>query len=302
MKFETKYIWLDGGFVPWEKAKVHVLTHALHYGTGIFEGIRCYMTPKGPALFRMKEHIDRFFSGMKALSMPKKISKLVLKKAILELIRKNKLTDCYIRPYAFYGYGRIGPDPVGSTVSIALIAVPLKDYLPSRQIKVKTAPFQRINSTATVPGQKISGMYFNAALASMWAHRNNADEALMIDSKGYVAEGAAENLFCVKNGMLITPESSDILEGITRNSIIKMVTDLGLKIQVKKMRIADILKMDEAFFTGTAVEIHPIGKVNGKNIGNGKTGSITELIRQEYGRLVHGGIKKYRKWLTLVGL
>lgn len=304
MSFEVKTIWLNGKFIRWEDAKVHILTHALHYGTAIFEGARCYDTKRGPALFRLKEHIDRFFLGMKALYMPVNFSKNEIKNAILETVRRNKLKDCYVRPFAFYGYGNVGVNPKGRGVEVAIIAVPFKDYLPPKPITVKIPPFLRINSAATVRGRKISGMYYNAALSGIWANKHNADEALMLDAAGNIAEGASSNVFCVKKTKtgitLVTPESEDILEGITRDTILKMAKDLGLKTKIKRVTPREFLKMDEAFFTGTAIEIHPIGKLNNKKIGDGAVGEITSLLRNYYQKIVHGEIPKYRRWLAFV--
>ncbi len=300
VSMETKKIWMDGKFVNWPDAKVHVMTHAIHYGTGIFEGIRCYPTQHGGALFRLRDHIKRFFASAAALSMKFEFSMRDIENAVLDSVRENGEMDAYVRPFAFYGYGRIGPNPRGAKTHVLIMVVSLKEYLGKKVIHVKTPPFQRIQSRALVPGTKISGSYFNAALASMWANQNGADEALMLDSAGYVAEGAAENLFVVKNGKIFTPQSSDILKGITRDTLIKTSRENGFKIHEKRIKLSDLYKADEAFFTGTAVEVHAIGKVNGKKIGSGKKGPITETIQRFYQKLVRGEIPKYHKWLSEV--
>lgn len=278
------------------------MTHAIHYGTAVFEGIRSYPRNERSVLFRLHDHIKRFFLSTKALSMKFSFTPKDLEKAILQTVRANGETDAYVRPFAFYGYGRIGPNPRGAKVHVAILVVPLKGYLGKAVIHVKTPPFRRIQAEALAQGTKISGSYFNAALSSMWAYQHGADEALMLDSEGYVAEGAAENLFLVKKGELITPKSSDILKGITRDTIMKISGDLGLSVREKRVTLRELYRADETFFTGTAVEIHSIGKINGRKIGTGKRGPVTEKIQSFYQTLVRGEIPKYRKWITPVSL
>lgn len=295
----TKLIWMDGRFVKWEYAKVHVLTHALHYGSAVFEGIHSYNTREGAAVFRLNEHIDRLFFSANALSMRLTFSKEKIKKAIKQLIEKNKLGDGYIRPLVYYSYGNVGVFPKDISTNIAIVTIPWGNYY-SKNLSIMTSKYRRHSPKSTVFGAKISGNYANSILAMHEARKKSYDEALMLDENGYVSEGPAENIFIVKNNELLTPSSRSALHGITRNSILKISKDLGIKAYEKKITLKDVKKSNELFFCGTATEVAPIISVDNKKIGNGEVGKITTLLRNKYYEIVKGKDKKYEKWLTYV--
>ncbi|MBI2547045.1 MAG: branched-chain amino acid transaminase [Candidatus Aenigmarchaeota archaeon] len=293
----TKFIWMDGKFVKWKDAKVHVLTHALHYGTAVFEGIHSYKTGKGTAIFRLDEHIDRLFHSANALSMHLRFTKNQLKNSIKKLIKKNKIGDGYIRPLAYYGYGDVGVFPRNVHVNTAIITVPWEHYY-SKDLRVMTSKYERHSEKSTVFGAKISGNYANSVLAMHEARKKGYDEALMLDNEGYVAEGPAENIFLVKNGDLITPDSRSSLHGITRNSIMAISKDMGIDAYEKKVSLNEVKNADELFYCGTATEIAPVVSIDNKKIGNGKAGRITLMIRDKFYSIVRGKESKYKKWLA----
>ena len=295
----TKFIWMDGRIVKWKDAKVHIMTHAIHYGSAVFEGIHSYKTGKGTVVFRLNDHVDRLFHSAKALSMKLKFTKSQLKNAIKKLIKINKISDAYIRPLAYYSYGNIGVYPQGVPVSVAIIIVPWEHYY-SKNLRVKISKYIRHSERSSVFGAKISGNYANSVLAMYEVRKKGFDEALMLDEKGYVAEGPAENIFIVKNKKLITPISRSALHGITRRSILKLSKDIGIKAYEKRVRINELKNADELFFCGTATEIAPIASIDGKKIGDGKIGEITFKIKNKYYDITIGKDKKYRKWLAYV--
>ena len=295
----TKFVWIDGKFVRWKDAKVHVLTHSLHYGSAVFEGIHSYKTNDGAAIFRLDEHITRLFYSANALSMKLKFTKQQLKNTIKKIIKINKLSDAYIRPLAFYGYGNIGVFPKDIPVDIAIITIPWEHYY-SKDLNIATSKYARHSEKSTVFGAKISGNYANSILAMYEARKKGYDEALMLDDEGFVAEGPAENIFLVKNKKLITPSSKSALHGITRNTILKISRNIGIKAFEKKVTLDEVKNADELFFSGTATEIAPIISVDGKMIGNGKSGEITLKIRNKFYDIVRGKDKKYSEWLTYV--
>ncbi len=293
----SKFIWMNGKFVNWNVAKVHVLTHALHYGSAVFEGIHSYKTGKGTAIFRLDEHVDRLFHSANALSMNLNFTKNKLKNAIKKLIKKNKIGDGYIRPLAYYGYGNVGVFPKDVPVNIAIITVPWKHYY-SKDLRVMTSKYERHSEKSTVFGAKISGNYANSILAMHEARKKGYDEALMLDNEGFVAEGPAENIFLVKNGDLITPNSRSSLHGITRNSIITISKGIGINAYEKKVKLNEVKNADELFYCGTATEIAPVVSIDNKKIGNGKAGRITSIIRDKFYSIVRGNDSKYKKWLA----
>lgn len=294
----SKFVWMDGKFVKWEDAKVHILTHALHYGSAVFEGIHSYKTGKGAAIFRLDEHIERLVYSANALSMKIKFSKGQIKSAIKGLININSLSDAYIRPLAYYGYGSIGVFPKDIPTNLAIVAVPWAQRYYSGNLKIMTSKFARHSEKSTVFGAKISGNYANSILAMHEARKKGYDEALMLDEAGFVSEGPAENIFIVKNGELITPDSKSALHGITRNSILKISKSLGISTYEKKVTLNEVKNADELFFSGTAVEISPIKSVDNKRIGSGETGEITARIKGKFYDAVRGKVKEYSKWLT----
>lgn len=297
---KVKKIWLDGKFVDLEKAKIHVLTHTLHYGGGAFEGIRAYETDKGPAVFRLKDHIKRLFYSAKVLGMKIPFSPKEIENAILKLIKINKVKECYIRPIAFYGYGKMVLNPKGAPVNLAIAIWPWEKLLGEKPVKVKISSYIRIHPKSTVVDAKICGHYVNSILATLEAQKAGFDEALFLDYEGFVAEGPGENIFIVKDKKIFTPEKGSILPGITRDTVLKICSDLGITAKEKRISLEELKNADEAFFVGTAAEITPIAKINDTLINNGKVGEITQKIRKLYQRIIHGKEKKYLYWLTFV--
>ena len=298
------FIWYDGRLVPWRDATTHVLTHSLHYGLAVFEGVRAYKTPAGTGIFRLKEHTDRLFNSAKVFMMEMPYSREQLMEAQREVVRANKLESCYLRPLAFYGSEKIGVSPKGASVHVSIAAWPWGAYLGEegllKGIRVKTSSFQRHHINVSMVRTKTSGHYVNSILANMEATRDGYDEALLLDTQGFVAEGAGENLFIVKDGQLVEPEMVSGLTGITRATVIELARDLGLTVASRPMTRDDVYLADEAFFTGTAAEITPIRELDGRAIGAGRRGPVTERIQDLFFDVVNGRAEKYRHWLTLV--
>ena len=296
-----QYVWFDGKFMPFEDAKVHFLTHSLQYGSGIFEGIRAYETGKGPEIFRLDDHISRFLRTAKTYSMNLGYGKGQLRKAIIDLVRKNKLESCYIRPFAFYNDTRIGLDTAGKKISVAIAAIPFGNYFENKDkgISCKVSSWKRINSEILPPHAKGSGNYMNSIIASQEAKEDGADEAIMLTMDGYVAEGPGENIFLVSENKLITPSGeSDILMGITRDSLLKIAESTGIVTEEREIHREELYTADEVFFSGTAAELTPITKVDGRKIGSGKTGPITKLLSGKFSEIVHGKDEEFFSWLT----
>jgi len=298
------FIWYDGKMVPWRDATTHVLTHSLHYGLAVFEGVRAYKTAAGTGIFRLKEHTDRLFNSAKVFMMEIPYSREQLAEAQREVVRANKLESCYLRPLAFYGSEKMGVSPKGASVHVAIAAWPWGAYLGEegllKGIRVKTSSFQRHHINVSMVRSKTSGHYVNSILANMEATRDGYDEALLLDTQGFVAEGAGENLFIVRNGQLIEPQMVSGLTGITRATVIELARDLGLAVASRPMTRDDVYLADEAFFTGTAAEITPIRELDGRTIGAGCRGPVTERIQTLFFDVVNGRAGKYRHWLTLV--
>jgi len=295
---ETKYIWKNGKFIAWAKATTHILSHGLQYGTGFFEGIRSYPTPEGETIFRLQPHVERIFHSAQALGMKLPWNKKQIAEAIIATARKNKVSDCYIRPYAFYGYQKVGPNPADSPVDMIIACIPLKDYLKRDFIKVTLAPLARIAPSSAPHGTKISGMYYHAALSGLYAWKRGFDEAIVLDHKGYVAEGAAENLYMVKHGKIYTPPADTILPGITRDTLMTLCKDMGIPIQEKRLTLKMLQDADEVFFSGTAVELHSIGQIEKKKLP--RKNPITKELCAHYMDVVHGKVGKYKRWLTWI--
>ena len=299
------FIWYDGKLVKWRDATTHVLTHSLHYGLATFEGVRAYNTPAGTQIFRLADHTQRWMNSSKIYLMDLPFSKEELMAAQKEVVRANKLESCYLRPLAFYGSEKMGVSPVGATVHVAIAAWPWGAYLGEeaieKGIRVKTSSYTRHHVNVNMPRAKFSGTYANSILANREAVSHGYDEALLLDVDGYVAEGAGENLFIVKDGGLIEPEMGSALIGITRASIIELAGDLGLKVHARRMTRDDIYIADEAFFTGTAAEVTPIRELDGRAIGAGKRGPVTAKLQKAFFDAVNGKNRKYAKWLTPVG-
>ncbi len=297
---ETEYIWMNGSLVPWRDAKIHVLTHTLHYGGGVFEGIRCYNTERGTAIFRLKDHTERFFSGAKTLRMKVPYSKDEINEAIKKTVRKNRVNEGYIRPLIYYGYGKMGLNPTGASINVAIAVWPWGAYLGEDAVNVKIPDIIRIHPQTTDTGAKITGNYANSILASLEIREAGYDEALLLDYRGNIAEGPGENFFIVKDSKLFTPPSGNVLSGITRDSIIKIAGDEGMEVEERVLTPSDVKDADEAFFTGTAAEITSIRTIDDVVIGDGNIGPITHKLRSIYLDTVRGKIERYREWLDLV--
>ncbi len=296
----VEYIWMDGEMVKWENAKVHALTHALHYGTGVFEGIRAYDTEEGPAVFRLEEHVERFLDSAKITGMNLDYSKDELIEAVEKTITENGLESCYIRPLAFRGYESLGLSTEDVPVETLIAAWPWGAYLGEDAIKngvdVKISTWTRHHPNIVPTKAKATGNYINSVMAKQEAVRDGYDEAIMLNHEGYVAEGSGENVFIVRDGDLITPPDSDVLEGITRNSVIEVARDLGYTVKEKEVSRDQLVRAEEAFFTGTAAEVTPIRSVDGKQISDGR-GDITEDIQTAFWDIAEGKNKNYTEWL-----
>ncbi len=297
-------IWYDGKLVPWREATTHVLTHSLHYGLACFEGLRAYKTANGTAIFRLKEHTERWMNSAHIFIMKMPYDKETLMAAQREVVRANKLESCYVRPIAFYGSEKMGVSPKGAQVHVAIAAWPWGAYLGAdgleKGIRVKTSSFARHHVNVTMCRAKFSGTYANSILANQEALEHGYDEALLLDVEGYVAEGAGENLFLVRNGKLYEPELTSALVGITRESVVQLAGDLGLTVEARRITRDDVYLADEAFFTGTAAEVTPIRELDGRTIGAGKRGPITEKLQAMFFDVVNGRNPKYAHWLAAV--
>jgi len=300
----TEKIWMDGKFVPWNDAKVHVLAHTLHYGTGVFEGIRCYKTDSGSAVFRLKEHVDRLFGSMHILQMDCPFTREQVFDAILETIRVNKIDACYIRPLAFIGYGAMGVFPKDNPVNVIIAVWPWGSYLGDEGMKngirVKISSFTRPHINATMVRAKAVANYANSLLAKREALKDGYDEAVLLDTDGYIAEGSGENIFMVRNGKIKTPPLTAILEGITRDTIIQLAEEHNIPLAEERFTRDELYIADEVFFSGTAAEITPIREVDNRTIGAGKPGPVTQKIQAAFFDIVHGRDKKHNAWLTPV--
>jgi branched-chain amino acid aminotransferase len=298
------YIWYDGELVPWRSATTHVLTHSLHYGLGVFEGLRAYRTPDGTAIFRLKEHTDRMFNSAHIYMMKIPYSRETIMAAQKEVVRANRLDSCYVRPIAFYGSEKMGVSPKGATVHVAIAVWPWGAYLGDeaieKGIRVKTASFARHHVNVTMARAKFAATYANSILANQEAIDHGYDEALLLDVDGFVAEGAGENIFVVRNGRIYEPEIASALMGITRDTVITLAKELGYEVVSQRLTRDDIYIADEAFFSGTAAEITPIRELDGRRIGAGRRGPITTRIQKAFFDLVNGKSKTHRDWLALV--
>ncbi len=297
-------IWYDGKLVPWREANTHVLTHSLHYGLSVFEGVRAYKTINGTAIFRLKEHTERLFTSAHIYRMDMPWDRATLMEAQKEVVRANKLESCYLRPIAFYGSEKMGISPKGLKVHVAIAAWPWGAYLGAdgleKGIRIRTSSYTRHHINATMPRAKLAATYANSILANMEATDDGYDEALLLDCEGFVAEGAGENLFIVKDGVIYEPEIASALSGITRATIIALAKDLGMTVVSKRLTRDDIYIADEAFFTGTAAEVTPIRELDRRQIGAGKRGPITEKLQSLFFDVVNGKVPAHADWLTPV--
>ena len=296
------FIWYDGKMVPWREATTHVLTHSLHYGLAVFEGVRAYNPDNGPAIFRLGDHTRRLLNSGKIYMMDIPWTFDALVDAQLEVVRINQLESCYLRPLAFYGSEKMGISTHGSTVHVSIAAWPWGAYLGEegieKGIRVKTSSYSRQHVNVTMPRAKVSSTYANSILANLEVTREGYDEALLLDTQGFVAEGAGENLFVIKDGIIYEPEIASALTGITRDSVIQIARELGYKVHSRRLTRDDIYIADEAFFTGTAAEVTPIRELDNRKIGDGDRGPITQRIQARYFDVVNGRAPEYEHWLT----
>lgn len=298
------FIWYDGKLVPWRDATTHVLTHSLHYGVAVFEGVRAYRTERGTAIFRLAEHTQRLLNSGKIYMMSIPYSREELMEAQCEVVRSNQLKSCYLRPIAFYGSEKMGISTRGATVHVSVAAWPWGAYLGEdgieNGIRVKTSSFARHHVNVTMPRAKVASTYANSILANLEVTAQGYDEALLLDTQGFVAEGAGENLFVIKDGKIYEPEIASALTGITRDSVINIAREFGLEVHSRRLTRDDIYIADEAFFTGTAAEVTPIRELDDRIIGEGKRGPITQKIQARYFDIVNGRAPEYDHWLTYV--
>jgi len=297
-------IWLDGELVPWREAKVHVLTHTLHYGLGVFEGVRAYKTERGTAIFRLEEHTDRLFRSAHILNMSMPYDKATINEAICTVVRDNHLESGYIRPMCFYGAEGMGlrADKLKTHAMVAAWSwgAYMGEENLKRGIKVRTSSFTRHHVNIMMCKAKANANYLNSMLALNEALASGCDEAMLLDAEGYVAEGSGENIFIISKGKLYTPELTSALDGITRDTIITLAGELGLTVHEKRITRDEVYIADEAFFTGTAAEVTPIREVDGRAIGSGGRGPITERLQTLYFDQVHGRRQEYPEWLTFI--
>lgn len=298
------FIWFDGKLVPWREAQIHVLTHSLHYGLSVFEGERAYKTDKGPAIFRLKEHTDRLFNSAHIYRMNMPYTREQIMDACCEVVRANNLDSCYIRPIAFYGSEKMGVSPKGAATHVAIAAWPWGAYLGEeglqKGIRVKTSSYARHHVNVTMARAKFAATYANSILANTEAVQDGYDEALLLDVDGFVAEGAGENVFVIKDGCIYEPEIASALVGITRSTIISLAREMGMEVKSKRLTRDDIYIADECFFTGTAAEVTPVRELDNRTIGAGTRGPITEELQKRYFDVVYGRNEKYEHWLTRV--
>ena len=296
-------IWLNGSLVDFDNAKIHVLTHGLHYATGVFEGIRCYKTINGSAIFRLGDHMQRLIDSGKCYFMDLGYSKQQLEKAAIDTVKANGMEECYIRPIAYYGYGKMGVNPMPNKVSVAIAVWKWDEYLKSgadNGARLMVSSWARIDPKALPMRAKATANYANSALARVEAIKAGFDEAVMLNSAGRVIEASAENIFIVKNGSLATPPaSSGALEGMTRDSVIRIARENGIECEIRDISRDELYTADEVFLTGTAAEIKPVGEIDNRAVGDGRVGKVTKQLKGLFEAVVHGKDKKFSKaWLT----
>lgn len=291
---------MNGSFIPWNEARVHVLSHGLHYGSSIFEGLRAYKTERGTAVFRLTEHMDRFHYSAEAIQMKLPYSSEELSSMTLELLKRNKVDACYIRPHAAFGYGTMGLNPAAAPVDVTIACWPWGAYLPIESASIKVSKYIRIHPRSTVADAKIGGHYVNSILAVQEVQGTHYHEALFLDYEGNIAEGPGANFFIIKDREIITPPCGTILPGITRASVIEIARDKGFIVTERTLTVAEAQYADEAFFTGTAAEMTPIGSIEDKQLRAGAPGPITSELKQAYLDAAYGRSHHYDKFLTFV--
>ncbi len=304
---QADLIWHNGELVAWEDAKIHVLTHGLHYGTGVFEGERAYDTPRGTAIFRHQDHLARLFQSAELYYMPIPFTLQELRQATHELIAANDLRECYIRPIAYRGYGTMGLFPLDAPVEVSIAVWPWGKYLGDEStttgIRAKVSSWRRIPHDSLIPHAKASGQYLNSILAKIESHKAGYQEAILLDSHGYVCEGSGENIYAVREGVILTPpQTASILDGINRKSILTIARDLGYEVLERDIARAELYMADEVFLSGTAAELVPVREIDDHTIGNGQPGPITQELARVFDDALHGRDPRYTDWLDLVPL
>ncbi len=302
---QADLIWMNGELIPWEDAKVHVLTHALHYGTGVFEGVRAYETPKGTAIFRHADHVDRLFKSAEMYAMEIPYSKEEIRQATQETIVRNGLRSCYIRPLVFRGAGPMGLFPLDCPVDVTIAVWEWGSYLgddgKANGVRAKVSSWRRISSESLIPAAKATGQYLNSVLAKIESHKGGYEEGILLDQRGFVCEGTGENLFLVKGGRIATPGyTSDILGGINRLAAIEIARDLGYEVVERDIARGELYLADEIFMTGTAAELTPIREVDDMPVGDGRPGEVTRRVQSEFEDALHGRAERYAAWLDVV--
>ncbi len=302
---QAELIWMNGEFVPWEDAKIHVLTHGLHYGTGVFEGVRCYDTEIGPAIFRHADHVERLFRSAELYYMPMPYDREAVRQATLELIARNGLRSCYIRPLVYRGYGQMGLFPLDAPVDVCIAVWEWGAYLGEEGkrdgVRAKVSSWRRISPDSLIPQAKACGQYLNSVLAKIESHKAGYEEAILLDDKGNVCEGSGENVFVVRDGRIATPPlTASILDGISRKSVIQIGRDLGIEVIERDIGRAELYLADELFVCGTAAELTPVREVDDHPVGSGKPGEITRVVQTAFEDALHGRTERYRDWLDPV--
>jgi branched-chain amino acid aminotransferase len=301
----TDLIWMNGAFVAWEDARIHVLTHGLHYGTGVFEGVRCYDTELGPAVFRNADHVERLIKSAELYYMEVPYSAEELRAATRELVARNGLSSCYIRPIVYRGYGTMGLNPTDAAVDVTIACWEWGAYLgedgANKGVRAKVSSWRRISPDSLIPHAKASGQYLNSVLAKIESLKTGYEEAILLDDHGHVCEGTGENVYIVRDGEIATPgRHNSILDGITRRSIIQIAGDLGYTVVERNIARAEMYLADEVFLSGTAAEVVPVREVDDHVIGGGEPGEITRVLQAAFDDAIHGRSERYREWLDVV--
>jgi branched-chain amino acid aminotransferase len=301
----TDLIWMNGEFVAWEDAKVHVLTHGLHYGTGVFEGVRCYDTELGPAVFRNAEHVERLLKSAELYYMDVPYSVEQLRAATLELVARNGMSSCYIRPIVYRGYGQMGLNPLEAPVDVTIACWAWGAYLgetgKQHGIRAKVSSWERISPRSLIPHAKASGQYLNSVLAKVESLKAGYEEAILLDEHGHVCEGTGENVYVVRDGEIATPgQHNSILDGITRRSLMQIAQDLGYEMVERNVARAELYLAEEVFMSGTAAELVPVREIDDHKIGTGEPGEVTRVLQSAYDDAIHGRTESYREWLDVV--
>lgn len=303
---QADLIWMNGELVAWEDARVHVLTHALHYGTGVFEGIRAYATDRGPAIFRNADHIDRLFKSAELYYMPVPYTREQIRAATHEVIARNNLPSCYLRPIVFRGAGVMGLNPLEAPVEVVIAAWPWGAYLgeeaKARGVRAKVTSWRRIGTDSLIPHAKASGQYLNSVLAKIESHKAGYEEGILLDSHGFVCEGTGENVFVVRDGVIFTPpQTAGILDGINRKSVIQIARDEGFEVVERDIARAELYLADEVFLTGTAAELTPVREIDDHEISDG-VGPVTRRLQQVFDDALHGRDPRYADWNDVVAV